>query len=91
METAADGRVRLNGMLFDFPQGPVAEGKDGARTSFRSVWLDRYVMEGLFVSEYASSELRLLSTGRAFLDGEKVLQSDIPKVQEIFRQIGQRA
>ena len=87
-----EGRVSLGGIDgFDnpldkpYPKKNYSTGKESARISFRKIWLDRYVTDGQRTIEYCSCELKLLSNGKAYLDGKEIRDSDeVKTVMEIF-------
>lgn len=88
-------KVVLNGLDFDnpldlnpYPKKDYSTGKESARISFRKIWLDRYVTDGQRTIEYWSCELKLLSNGKAYLDGKEIKDSDeVKTVKEIFDNI----
>ena len=78
----------LNGIDFSnpletdsYPRKDYSDGKESARISYKRIWLDHY--QG--TTEYWSCELKLLSNGKAFLDGKEIRDaSEIASVREIF-------
>lgn len=95
MKLDGEGKILLNGIGFDnpldrspYPKRDYSEGKESARISFRKIWLDRYVKDGIRTVEYWSCELKLLSNGKAYLDGKEIKDSDdVKTVKEIFENI----
>ena len=93
MNLTKDGKVRISGLAYDnpldteYPKRAYAEGKESARISFRSIWLDRYGRgEDGHVKSYSSEELKLLSNGKVFLDGRELKdESSIETAKEIFK------
>ena len=81
------GKISLGGVAgfdnpldYPYPKKNYSEGKESARISYRRIWLDRYA-DG----EYGSWELKLLSNGKAFLDGVELRKGDdMDTVNEIF-------
>lgn len=93
MKTDNHGKVVLMGIRFDnpldgdgtYPKRNHKTGKESARISFESFCLDTYVTDGMNVKSYGSYELKLLSNGKAYLDGREFKDSDeISTVNSLF-------
>lgn len=69
-----------------YPRKQYAEGKESARISFKSIWIDRYIRgEDGHMKEFQSCQLKLLSNGKAYLDGKELKdEKDRKSASEIF-------
>jgi len=97
--TIRDGKLILDGIEYENPldnlplrkrNGEYAEWKEGERTSFRSIWLDRYLYEKEknCPSSFESHELKISNRGKCFIDDRELKKSeDISAVKEIFSQL----
>ena len=94
MKLTIDGKIVLNGLECDnpldrepYPKKDFREGKESARISFKSIWIDRYpVKDGR--REYWSCELKILSNGKSFLDGKEIKTAEERgTVDEIFKNL----
>ena len=62
-----------------YPRRDYDEGKVSARISYRRIWLDRYIFDGMRQVGYWSCELKVLSNGKCYLDGREIKNPDEAK------------
>ena len=93
MKTDTQGRIVLMGIRFDnpldgdgtYPKRNYKQGKESARISFESFYLDSYVTDGVSVKAYGSYELKALSNGRMFIDGRELKdEAEIETAKSLF-------
>ena len=93
MKLTSTGKVSFNGAEYDnpldfqpYPKRNYLEGKESARVSFRRIWIDGYTLspDGEGNESYYSSELKVLSNGKATLDGRELKGDELANAREIF-------
>lgn len=74
-----------------YPKKDYSEGKESARISYKKIWIDGYNYSAdkpNQPSDFFSSELKMLSNGKCFIDGREIKRNDeIENVREIFKNI----
>lgn len=93
MDTISNGKVLINGVKYDspldseYPKRNYREWKEGARTSFRAIWLDHYIYDTPSSVSYEAVELKLSNRGKAFLDERELKGDDAKTAQFIFENL----
>ena len=89
MKLTKSGRIELGGVEYDnpldfpYPAKDYSTGKEGRNTTYRKAWLERYLLDvnRTFIER---SELKVLSDGRAFLDGIALSKDDSKSAAEVM-------
>ena len=90
------GKLVLNGIAFDnpidrfpLPKREYREWKETERTSYKAIWLDRYVEDEHFNQiGYESWELKKSNRNKFFLDDKEIKnQDEIESCIEIFNSL----